>query len=257
MKFLYSLFMLVLSCTLSACTFNFEEGLMSWKNIVDGLERIEYSTEINDTNIIVKIFKIDSSEFDFKVENNNIPLQVNLWRTKLQADMVINGGYFLENYEPAGLLVVNGKTISERMFDQDKSGLIAIKNNNLTLRDLSVNPIDEEEIFDYAIQSYPFFIKNGKKSIKEDSGLLAKRTAIGSDIDGNTYIIIVDKNEISLYSLMNILYELPINFENVLNLDGGPSTSMSLVVDEYKEVSGLQVIPNVFVIDRKNKYETP
>jgi uncharacterized protein YigE (DUF2233 family) len=112
------------------------------------------------------------------------------------------------------------------MFDQDKSGIVALQNNTLIIRDLKTDPLKSHEQFEFAIQSYPFLINDGQGVIKTVSEKRARRTAVGIDGDQNLYIITVTEKELSLYEFMEELIKTKIPFVRVLNLDGGPSTGL-------------------------------
>ncbi|MEK7084085.1 MAG: phosphodiester glycosidase family protein [Patescibacteria group bacterium] len=155
------------------------------------------------------------------------PQFVSEWRGVSAEEIIVNGGYFHEDYSPSGFLVVDGKRVGSRMFDADKSGLLVVQNGRVSIRDLGKFPLKKEERFDGVLQSYPFLIKNSQPGIREDSGKVARRTAIGMDREGMLYIIVVPSREISLFALMNELLATGIPFVSVLNLDGGPSTGIS------------------------------
>ncbi len=173
------------------------------------------------------VIKLEPGSYRAQIEYASSSQFVSQWASTIDtSQIVINGAYFHEDYSPSGFLVVDGKRVGERMFDQDKSGLIAIDTDGLEIRDLTTTPILPEESFDFALQSYPFLIKNGQPSIQTDSGLKARRTAIGIDDTQNVYVVALTADEISLYEFMNKLVETGIPFVHVLNLDGGPSTGI-------------------------------
>jgi len=161
-------------------------------------------------------------------------------------DVVINGGYFNEDYSPSGFLVVNKKRIGDKIFDQDKSGLIEIKNGKINIRDLNEMPIQENEEFEFALQSYPFLIKNYQPALESDSGKKARRSALGIDENGDVYLFVADFPYLSLYEFMNEIIKTGIKFSNVINLDGGPSTGIyvntdaeQFFIDSYTKVPSI------------------
>ncbi len=174
------------------------------------------------------IIKLEPGTYSAEIEyDNQSPRFVSQWEDASSTEqIVINGAYFHEDYSPSGFLVVDGIEIGERMFDQDKSGLLVISKTGVSIRDLAVSPIQTNERFDFALQSYPFLIKNGQPGIQTDSGLKARRTAIGIDADQNVYVIALTADEVSLYEFMSTLVATGIPFVHVLNLDGGPSTGI-------------------------------
>ncbi len=170
------------------------------------------------------VVKLEPKNYAAQIEYDKEGKYISEWRTD-NLEIVINGGFFNEDYTPSGFLVVNGKRIGERLFDQDKSGLFVIKKGVVSIRDLATDPIKENESFEFALQSYPFLIKHEKPALSEDSGKKANRSVLATDVVGNAYILI-SLSEISLYEMMNKILALQIKFDAALNLDGGPSTGI-------------------------------
>lgn len=193
----------------------------------------------------LEIIKLASSTFKAQVEFDKNPKLVSQW-VQGGEEIIINGAFFNEDYRPTGFLVVNHEVINKRMFDQDKSGLIITSSSTFSIRDLGLEPIEADDNFEYALQSYPFLIKDGKPALKTDSGKIARRTALGVDEEGNAYIIVLANRSLSLYEFMNEILKTGIKFTNVLNLDGGPSTGIyanwegkERVLNSYTAVSSI------------------
>ena len=170
------------------------------------------------------VIKLEPQEYNAYIEYDPAANYISRWQSNSE-EIIINGGYFNEDYSPSGFLVKNGVRIGDKMFDQDKSGLIVVTDGAISIRDLAVRPIEEKETFEFALQSYPFLVKNSKPALTEDSGKTAKRTIVAVDAGGNTYIIAL-LTDVSLYEAMNKLTSLNIPFTQAINLDGGPSTGI-------------------------------
>lgn len=203
----------------------------------------------------VHLFKLPEGRFDTVLGYSDVPKLVSEWRENFENSegdslfLALNGAYFHEDYSPSGYLNVSGESVGTRVFDLDKSGLIVF-GEDVEIHDLEGRgDLLENAGFDAAIQSYPFFIKNGKPAISQDSGLTARRTAIGTDKDGDVYVIYVGEPFLSLYELMEILDESEIDFENVLNLDGGPSSGVSFSGTMQKRFDSLVSVPNAVVFE--------
>jgi len=184
----------------------------------------ETQEEIKEEGSAMEVLQFKADEVDISFEYNSQGKPVSEWASG-EDEIIINGAYFLENNEPAGYFVEDKKVVSNRMFDQDKSGLLQIKNGKFSVRDLDTQPIAKEPL-DYAIQSYPFLIKNGEAAVKTDSGKVARRTAMGIDKEGKVYVFLVLDRSISLYEFAKEIAELDQEFTYVLNLDGGPSSGV-------------------------------
>jgi uncharacterized protein YigE (DUF2233 family) len=183
------------------------------------------SSMAEETQPVLNIIKLAPQSFQARAEYSAQAKTVAEWHG-VSDEIIINGGYFNEDYSPSGYVVANSQRIGRSMFDQDKSGIVALQNNTLIIRDLKTDPLKSHEQFEFAIQSYPFLINDGQGVIKTVSEKRARRTAVGIDGDQNLYIITVTEKELSLYEFMEELIKTKIPFVRVLNLDGGPSTGL-------------------------------
>lgn len=162
-----------------------------------------------------------------------------------QAIIGINGGGFLDPNRkgtggtPGGVLIKNGKIISDKSFDMS-GGLIGITTDNkLFLGKVRASEAIQKGVRD-GVSFGPFLIVNGKKSFTKGNGGwgYAPRTAIGQRQDGIILLLVVDGRTIkypgaSLVDLMNILYNY--GAYNAANLDGGTSSVMVLPQEEAKK----------------------
>lgn len=188
----------------------------------------------------LNIFKLDPSFYKAKILYDQNALFLSDWLGEKQNTIIINGGYFNEDFIPSGYLVVDKKRIGEKKFDEDKSALLVIDKGVASIRDLKEKPFTKNETFDFALQSYPFLIRKGNGMVKIDSQKLARRSAIGIDAKKNVYLIIAESPDLSLYQFMNALVSSSIKFEDVMNLDGGPSSGIAINFGEYRKVINSQ-----------------
>lgn len=251
--FVVSLVLLVAGCDELIPTANYPHG-DSWHRIDDSVSFLDWEYEAEKATEVIKIFRLNPDDFKITMQYSQAnPKYISEWKeSNSDADIIINGAYFHEDYTPSGYLKIDYNRIGERIFDQDLSGLLVIENNKLSIRDLSKEPLETGEKIEFALQSYPFLIKNSVRGFVEDSGKTAYRTAIGIDKEGFMYIIIVDNHRITLYELMVELIETDIDFVHVLNLDGGTSTGILLKRGSYEEMhDSLVKVPNVILFSSK------
>ncbi len=161
------------------------------------------------------------------------------------AILAINGGGFVDpNYNssggsPQGIVIKNGKVITNRSYDAT-GGLIGFtKANKLVLGRMSSEEALNLGVRD-ALSFGPFLIVNGKKAfIKGNGGWgTAPRTAIAQRQDGIVLMVAVDGRTIanpgaSMLDLTNLLSDY--GAYNAANLDGGTSTVMVLPMKEAKK----------------------
>jgi hypothetical protein len=142
----------------------------------------------------------------------------------------INGGYFTAEFAPAGLLVIDARTISSRSDEAVFSGFLAIDTEGkLSLRTRGDNLAGAVS----ARQAGPFVIDpGGTVGIKpSEHPAFARRTLAVVSTTG--CVALVATSDVSLYDLASCLHDHPDGFgvegvERSLNLDGGPSTALSV-----------------------------
>jgi exopolysaccharide biosynthesis protein len=161
------------------------------------------------------------------------PKIVSEWRSELGAEIVFNGSYFNEDGTPSGLWkagkgksAVPWPSLEDQADPNGYTFAVTALVDGLHFQYLPANP--SEETVDETFLSFPTLVADGKPLVKVDSGLLARRTAVAEDVDGVKYVIVTEKGTLSLYELSRWLVEQPEQFVIAGNLDGGPSTGLSM-----------------------------
>ncbi len=205
---------------------------------------LEVQTELKD----ITIYQLPKDEFQFTIHNATEPQTIKNWSKQFgKGHIIINGFYFNADYSPPGMLTIDSEDLHTKIFDYDRSAVVDLT-ETLTIIDTS-EPFTDN--WTTAAQSYPILVKDGKAMVKEDSGLLAKRSFIGTDQE-NVYIGIADKN-ISLYQLSQELASIQIEWNLALNLDGGPSTGLTIQIAKDKNLNNsLMPVPSVIVGEEKD-----
>jgi hypothetical protein len=166
-------------------------------------------------------------------------------RSESQAYVVINGGFFDENAHPLGLLVGDGKEMSPlRKVDQ---GLFLISMGKPIIQHTR-DPLPPG--VETALQSGPRLVVNGKALQLKPQ--VSRRTSICLPGDG-TVMLVVFPTAISLSDLAEALArpvaEGGLGCWSALNLDGGPSTQLSVATPAlHLEVEGGWGVPNGLAI---------
>lgn len=219
-----------------------------WEDVGAGLQRIEFVSE-DDVNVLVYAF--DPALVTLRLETGEESHRVKTWASELKKGAIfINGFYFLEDGSPAGAVISRGVSLSELNFDWDKSGVIQLA-PSFKLIDTARDRFSPSVALE-AGQSYPFLLKQGVGAILEDTGLTARRTFIGTDEFGTAYVGVVWRDDVTLFQLMNVLQEMDIAWQDVINLDGGPSTGLVVETEGFSEIlDSAAPVPNVIVIQPK------
>lgn len=147
-----------------------------------------------------------------------------------EAVMITNAGIFMEDGTPLGLYIEDGKVARETNRVQEAYGNFYMQPNGIFyLKDdlAEVMPTSEykpeETSFDYATQSGPLLVIDGKinEQFNEDSKNLKLRSGVGVDISGNV-IFAISQGPVNFYEFATLFRE-KYSCPNALYLDGGIS----------------------------------
>ena len=179
----------------------------------------------------MQIYRVDQTQYQFNIANQEDPLHVVSWQEKLpNAAIGINAFFFEADFSPSGLLKIEGVDVGLSDFGLHESAMVAIS-DELRIVDTLNESLDLVETSSYG-QSFPLLLRDGQSTISRDSGKKALRSFIGSN-EQYVYVGITEGYEPSLYVLANELESLKLDWKNVLNLDGGPSSGMFVNANEY------------------------
>lgn len=210
----------------------------AWIKLSENIERRELEPGL-------VIYKLNPKMIRTEIHYDESAPLFEEWQNKTDYAILINGGYFDEHFQPTGLLIKDGLEIGSNRYDDDRSGSLIITDHPYII-DTADTPIPEISPAVSVLQSFPLLISKGLPAIKEDSNKLARRTVVAADKSGDFLIIIADKTPVSLYALMNTLLESDLELEIALNLDGGPSTTLSAKTENFEEtLIGLSPLPQV------------
>ena len=226
-------------------TVKLQQTESSWQSIDKGIEQFILENETPTGIGELVLFRFDN-KFDWKFAHSTSAQSVFDWSEAFpNADFVANAFYFNEDYMPSGLLITEGNRIGSRSFDRDKSGMLLLDNNAEI-----INTSKENLNFSNAVeagQSFPFLILNGQPAVKEDSKKYASRTFVATDLKEVFYIGMYD-GPISLFELSHLLPDIPVSWDSVLNLDGGPSSGYAIRKNKsIKGKNSLTAVPSVII----------
>ena len=173
---------------------------------------------------------------------NNRGQYVTEMAANYEAILAINGGGFSDPNNrgsggtPEGVLIQNGKVLSNKGYDRS-GGLIGFtEENKLILGKMNAKEAKEKKVRD-AVSFGPFLIVNGKRSFIKGNGGWgnAPRTAIGQRADGIVLFLVLDGRKVTvpgatMLDLTNIMANY--GAVNAANLDGGTSSVLVLPKNE-------------------------
>lgn len=179
-------------------------------------------------------------------------------RTRKSAVLAMNAGFFdldmQSRQSPVGMIVVDGRQINP--FDSEKargplSGLLTTKDGKVSVA-LSRDYQGDGQ-FDSAVQSGPLVVDpGGKNGIRSNSFDRQNRSVVCLEPDGRPILIQVSGG-LSLYEVGELLStgiaDGGFGCERALNLDGGPSSQVSVRGDKSSlEIPGLWKISSSLVL---------
>lgn len=192
------------------------------------LNNHHYSAQIVDQEKTASFFPINQI-YKTTLENN--------------AFLGINGGFFLPNKKPLGLLVIDGKQVSDYSHSHLLSGFIFInKEGVITITDRKEPYVDMNN----AIQTGPFLIDlKGQIAVKPHP-IKDRRTVLA--LTDNNDLLVIASNETTLFDLATLLHDHPdwLGVKKIrvaINLDGGTSTAMSLFLPSQQPLIIPEILP--------------
>lgn len=197
------------------------------------------------------IYRFDKDAFAWRFADAKEPATVEAWAAKFpDAAFVANGTYFDEKMDPTGAYVTGGKRKSSKEYEAAKSGIIELA-PMFRVIDTAKEKIDFTKMNE-AAQSFPLVVKGGKAvtSFKDAKG--ARRTMIGNDKDGNAYVIAIPEDAATFADAAKALEKIGVEWDNVLNLDGGTSTGFSAHTGSWSEtMNSIVQVPIVIVAEKR------
>lgn len=171
-------------------------------------------------------------------------LQARAWRTRERAVAAANGGYFDNEGRSLGLRVSGGVKRTRMHLTRwgvfyvtaDRARILDAKEYAAATRGRKVAE---------AVQCGPVLVANGRTAkLKPQT---ARRTGIGVDRQGHVVLAVADGG--ARLDAWARLWANQLGCPNALNLDGGPSTQLSLrTADAEAEVDGGWGTPDAVVI---------
>lgn len=159
------------------------------------------------------------------------PLPLSAWARQSGALLVINGGYFTEDYRATGLLITHGERYGATY--DDFAGMFAVTPDEQTsIRWLRTWPYDPAEPLREALQSFPVLVKPGGVMgfpSGADDGSPARRSVVAQDRQGRLLFLVARRSNFSLHGLAVWLTESDLEVDMALNLDGGASSGLWLM----------------------------
>jgi uncharacterized protein YigE (DUF2233 family) len=144
----------------------------------------------------------------------------------------ITGGYFAPDFQPSGLLIRDGRQVRPLGQEGVLSGVVALDAEGqlqLMPRESALDGVQN------AVQAGPFLIDPGGAVGVNVRAAVAPRTVVALDDHGR--LLLLATGPLTLHQVATLLHDHPQalgmeRVERALNLDGGPSTGLSVVLED-------------------------
>ena len=226
----------------------------AWKELAPGLSFYRWPVQSSESRAVldvITILRLKPDQWAFKVFYSPTPKTIQEWQIATKASVVCNGGFYQENFKPAGRILVNGvsmgplkNTSMKGMFlAEPKKGFEQIPKARMI--DLKEEKSEETvSKYDQGIQSFPILLDPRGQVRVNPSSFQANRTVIGQDRQGNILLLITEKPFFTLYRLGQYLKKMPLSLDFALNLDGGNRTQLIVQVKDFSyRHTGLEGTP--------------
>jgi len=219
---------------------DFPTASFSWQKIEEGLEvrTMKFDAPPYQTFIKLRVLRIDPDKFPLKVLDSRAwgvgRMEIKLLAKKTQALAAVNGGFFLPDYRPLGLLIVDGQETNP--LRKTDWGVFMIQDHRPRI--IHTQEFQKENNISQALQVGPRLVVNGRElRLKKQ---VAKRSAVG--ITFKNQVILLNSGDTDVYAQdLAHIFRLPeteggLECRDALTLDGGPSAQMyaeykSLIID--------------------------
>lgn len=177
------------------------------------------------------------------------PQALSEWIKHSGAIAMINGGYFDDHNQPAGLLISNGNATGTSY--AGFGGMLSVNaQGHVSLRSLRDHPYDAaSEQLQQATQSSPMLMLNGKRTQFNADSASQRRSIVAIDKQGHLLLIVSPGQAFSLDELADLLAASDLSIETALNLDGGASTGLYVNAGSQKaSIDSFTALPIVISI---------
>jgi len=227
-----------------------------WQQIDEGFEvmSMQLESQAYGTSSQLKILRINPDRFQVRVIDSRAfgvdRMGIKALARRAQALAAINGGFFLPDYRPLGILIVDGRQANPlRKADW---GIFLMQDNRPRI--IHTNEFHNEGSITQALQVGPRLVVEGKEKIMKKQA--ARRSALG--ITRNRQIILLNTEDTDAYFQdLARIFRLPaseggLECRDALGLDGGGSAQMYA---EYKslniDIPGQWAVPNGIGVFKK------
>jgi uncharacterized protein YigE (DUF2233 family) len=224
-----------------------------WQTLRPGLERRVINLSDGQGNLVESIYllRLEPDRFEFRLGYRpGQPQSLHDWQAETDALLVVNGGYFTENYMATGLIVMDG--VASGVGYGDFAGMFTITDSGPEIRWLRQRPYSPHESLRYALQSFPLLVRpDGQSAFPDEDGRRSRRTVVGQDGNGRLLFLVTNWGHFTLHQLSQWLDQSDLDLHIALNLDGGTSSGL-LLAEPAEHIPAFILLPLVITVHAAN-----
>jgi len=226
----------------------------NWNPLANGVQWRQLSFRASDgSTVFLVVARIDPKTTDIKVKYQpGQAKSIQDWRTALPGTvLIVNASFFDQNNNAIGLVAVDGN-LRGRSIPRSDAGMVLVRSGQIKLRSLYLEPYNNTEYFEQAVQAFPVLVAYGQAAPAFDEDLSrvsARRTVIAQDKQGRLLVLVTPFSSVKLTDLAAWLAVSGLNIDMALNMDGGSSTSMYLATGGPSQYTqGFSPVPVVLAV---------
>jgi uncharacterized protein YigE (DUF2233 family) len=210
-----------------------------WKKIDEGFEikAMQLKDPSYQTHIKLQVLRIDLEKFPVRVMDSRAfgmgRMAIKELAKKSDALAGVNGGFFLPDFRPLGLLIIDGRETNP--LRQTDWGIFLIQNNHPRI--IHTREFQNAGTITQALQVGPRLVVSGRELRMKKQ--VARRSALGITYKDKIILLNSEDTEIYAQVLAGIFHrresEGGLECRDALALDGGPSAQM------YAEYKALKI----------------
>ncbi len=220
-----------------------------WKKVDEGFEfkAMRLNGPSYQNLIKLRILRIDLEKFSVRVMDSRAfgvgRLAIKELAQKTQALAAVNGGFFLPDFRPLGLLIIDGREANP--LRRTDWGIFMIQDNRPRI--IHTREYQNAGTISQALQVGPRLVASGRELRMKKQ--VARRSALGITYKDQVILANSEDTEIYAQDLAGIFYrresEAGLECRDALTLDGGPSAQMYADYKDLKiDLPGGWPVPN-------------
>ncbi|MBM4332358.1 MAG: phosphodiester glycosidase family protein [Deltaproteobacteria bacterium] len=208
-----------------------------WQKIDEGFEArsMQLDGPTYQTFIKLRVLKVDMEKFLVRVIDSRVfgtdRMEIRILAQKTQALAAVNGSFFMPDYRPLGLLIIDGREVNP--LRKTDWGVFLVQDNRPRI--IHTKEFHNERPVSQALQVGPRVVVAGRELLLKKQ--VARRSALGITFKNQIILLNSEDTNVYLQDLARI-FRLPeseggLECRDALTLDGGPSAQMYV---DYKSL---------------------